>query len=319
VKQPIGGAVRGIQESSTLGRLVRGGGAARAPRPRPGRSALALAALLAVGRAAARSAPSVAFFYGRPLPVAELSCFDWAVVEPDNVAPGDLDALHRAGVSVFAYVSLGETASAPLDSTWVLGRNEAWESVIVDPASPAWRERVLGRADLLWRRGYRGLFLDTLDSYARVRRGEEERRAARRAMAELVLAIHRQHPDVRLFLNRGFEILDEVGHLASGIAAESLFFGWDAGGRRYVEVPPADREWLAGRLRSAARQLGIPVVIVDYLPPSRRDEAREAARRIESMGFVPWISTPGLDVIGVGALSPGDGGRRTSRAGTEGD
>lgn len=313
--------MRGIHEpSSSLANLMAGGGAPCArDRRRRRPSALAVAALLALGRAEARSAPSVAFFYGRPLPVAELSCFDWAVVEPDNVAAGELAALHRAGVSVFAYMSLGESASAAADSSWALGRNEAWGSVIVDPGSAAWRERVLARADLLWRRGYRGLFLDTLDSYARVRQGEEERRAARRAMSELVLAIHRRHPDLRLFLNRGFEILDEVGQLVSGIAAESLFFGWDAAARRYVDVPPADREWLARRLGDAARALGIPAVAVDYLPPSRRDEARAAAQRIEALGFVPWISTPGLDVMGVGALSPRDRSHRPLRAGLEED
>jgi hypothetical protein len=43
-------------------------------------------------------------------------------------------------------------------------------------------------------------------------------------------------------------------------------------------------------------------VVVDYLPPSRRDAARAAARRIEAMGFTPWIATPELDVLGVGSV-----------------
>jgi hypothetical protein len=44
------------------------------------------------------------------------------------------------------------------------------------------------------------------------------------------------------------------------------------------------------------------VVVVDYLPPARRAAARDAARRIQAMGFSPWISTPSLDMLGVGKV-----------------
>src|SRR5262249_17130998 len=40
----------------------------------------------------------------------------------------------------------------------------------------------------------------------------------------------------------------------------------------------------------------------DYLPESRREDARAAARRIQAMGFVPWIATPALDTLGVGTI-----------------
>lgn len=271
------------------------------------RSKLAWAALLVLARAEARApstnAPSVAFFYGSPVPVAELGRFDWVVVEPENLKPADLAALHRAGAEVFAYVSLGEATRGSAEASWTLGHNEAWNSVIVDPAAEGWRDRIRDRVDALWERGYRGLFLDTLDSYARTLRGEDARRATA-AMATLVRGIRQRHPGMKLLLNRGFELLDEVGGIVSGVAAESLLFGWDPAGRRYVEVPEADRAWLAARLRDVKEQLRIPVIVVDYLPPSRWAEAREAARRIEEMGFVPWISTPALDVLGVGRARP---------------
>ena len=170
--------------------------------------------------------PAVAFFYGSPVPVAELGAFDWVVVEPENLPAADLAALHQAGVEVFAYLSLGEASPVAAEAGWSLGRNDAWNSVIVDPAAEGWRARIRDRVDALWARGYRGLFLDTLDSYARALRGEDARRAAL-AMASLVRAILQRHPDMKLVLNRGFEILDEVGGLVSGVAAESLLFGWD--------------------------------------------------------------------------------------------
>ena len=48
------------------------------------RSTLLIAAI-AGGAQAAPGKPSVAFFYGKQVPVAELSQFDWVVVQPENL------------------------------------------------------------------------------------------------------------------------------------------------------------------------------------------------------------------------------------------
>lgn len=56
-----------------------------------------------LGRPAfAQTNPSVAFFYGKPVPVGQLGRFDWVVVEPDHLDARGLDELQRAGVQVFA-------------------------------------------------------------------------------------------------------------------------------------------------------------------------------------------------------------------------
>jgi hypothetical protein len=200
-----------------------------------------------LGRPAfAQTNPSVAFFYGKPVPVGQLGRFDWVVVEPDHLDARGLDELQRAGVQVFAYLSLGEAAPEAIDPGWILGRNAPWGSVIVDPRAAEWRSRILARVDALAARGFHGLFLDTLDSYAMVLRADA-RRAAAVAMASLIRDISDHHRDVKLLFNRGFELLDDVGGRASAVAAESLY-GWDAAAKRYVDVPTADRAWLTREL-----------------------------------------------------------------------
>src|SRR5262245_58593548 len=172
----------------------------------------------------AQTNPSVAFYYGKPVPVVELGRFDWVVVEPDHLGARGLEELQRSGVDVFAYLSLGEAAPDAIDASWILGRNAPWGSVIVDPRPAGRRAQILARTDALHARGYRGLFLDTLDSYAMVLSGDA-RRSAAVAMASLIREISARHPDVKLFFNRGFELMDEVGSRASAVAAESLLFG----------------------------------------------------------------------------------------------
>ncbi|TMD62666.1 MAG: hypothetical protein E6I84_16890, partial [Chloroflexi bacterium] len=257
---------------------------------------------LLLARSAQAGKPAVAFFYGKPVPVADLRHFDWVVVQPDNLDPEGLAELNRARVEVFAYLSMGEAAAHDVEPGSVVGSNPGWNSVIVNPAAASWREQILARADSLAERGYRGLFLDTLDSYVAALPGAQARRAAAVAMGRLVAALHERHPELRLFFNRGFEILGEVGDLASAVAAESLFFGWDAVRKEYVEVSEADRKWLTAQLRGVKERYGIPIVVIDYVPTARRHAGRVAARRINALGFTPWVSNASLDALGVGSV-----------------
>jgi uncharacterized protein (TIGR01370 family) len=245
---------------------------------------------------------SVALFYGAPLPVEALSQFDWVVVEPGNAAPAEVAALSRANVRVFAYLSVGEArADEAVNPQWVLGKDEVWNTSVMDPAARGWRDRILSKADALEKQGYTGLFLDTLDSYAKALPSPAARQARVKGLVSLGRALRRKHPGLLLFFNRGFEILDEAGELADAIAAESVFVGWDQARQRYMDVPEADRAWLVQRLQGIRTRLGIPVVAIDYLPPSRSAEAPAVIRRLETLGFIPWISTPELDQIGFGA------------------
>ena len=103
------------------------------------------------------------------------------------------------GVSL--QVGLGEVVG-------VLGRNGVWGSEVVDTSSAEWSSFLLDRViEPLWTRGYRGFFLDTLDSYERVVPDVQGRTRHARRIGALVGSLKRRHPDAKVILNRGFEIL----------------------------------------------------------------------------------------------------------------
>lgn len=262
--------------------------------------ALALCAGAAAGAAGGPS--SVAFWYAERPPLAELSQFDWVVLEAAHLKPADVGYLKEQGSTPFAYLSVGEfdgDAAAIADSGLARGksavRNQAWNSQVMDLAAPSWRAHLLKRAAELRKQGYAGLFLDTLDSFQL--QAEERREGQRRALASFLAQLHRQEPGLKLFFNRGFEVLPELPGVASAVAVESIHAGWDAAAGQYREVPQEDRDWLKGHL-DALRAQGMPIVAIDYLPPERRDEARTLAARLRSEGYVPFVSTPALDYLG---------------------
>lgn len=246
---------------------------------------------------------SVAFWYADQPPLSELAQFEWSVVEPGHMTPGDVKTLRELGSHPFAYVSVGEFDGnkAEIDKAGLRQaispvRNDSWNSQVMDLTAPAWREHLLGRAKALQAQGYDGLFLDTLDSFQLLPEGARE--AQRVALASLLREMHKRQPTLKLFFNRGFEVLPELDGVAAAVAFESLYAGWDAAAKRYRPVPEADRQWLLGELQPL-RAKGIPLVAIDYLPPERRDEARKLAKRLRDEGFIPFISTPELDSIGL--------------------
>ena len=165
-------------------------------------------ALLLAACGAAAAGPSIALYYGSDPPLDELAAFDVAVVDPGHVP--DPRAHSSARSSLFAYVSVGEVHPSrayarDIPQAWKIGANTAWGSILIDQAQPQWpaffREHVIKP---LWDAGYRGFFLDTLDSYQLAAKTAAERARQEAGLAALIAEVKRAYPDARLIFNRGF-------------------------------------------------------------------------------------------------------------------
>jgi polysaccharide biosynthesis protein PelA len=262
--------------------------------------------VMQVPEARASEAPHVAtaFYYGTNLPPELLDHFDRVVVEPDNlpVLPTDVRA------QVFAYVAVGEVNRsrpyrADLPPGVVIGTNAAWGSDVVDVRSDGWRDFLLARVvEPLWQRGFRGIFLDALDSYEGSAAGRDAagRAQCARGVARIVEAIRALHPDLKLLMNRGFEVLPLLSAPPDGLVVESLFHTSDPTGHDYRDVPAAERDALLRALAAVRARWNLPIAVVDYVGPADREARRADATRILRAGFDPYVTTPGLDTIGVG-------------------
>ncbi|MGE5387085.1 MAG: bifunctional glycoside hydrolase 114/ polysaccharide deacetylase family protein [Betaproteobacteria bacterium] len=252
----------------------------------------------------ASAAPSVALFYGKDAPLAELKAFDIVIVEPDHGY--DPRRYRHPESELFAYVAVGEAnPSRPwfrdIPAGAKLAENPAWGSAVIDLSQPDWPNFVAERmVTPLWEKGYRGFFLDTLDSYRLAKNFDEA--AQQKGLVTVIETLHRRFPGIRLILNRGFEVVPALRGKIMMVAAESLFQGWDAASRRYVEVPAADREWLLGQLRKVRDEYGIPVLAIDYVAPTDRKLTRATAERIKALGIVPWVTDGALETLGIGAV-----------------
>ncbi|GAB2898666.1 bifunctional glycoside hydrolase 114/ polysaccharide deacetylase family protein [Uliginosibacterium flavum] len=257
------------------------------------------------GHNAQAALQSIAFHYGADAPLDELHAFDVAVVEPDHGF--DPVAYRTASSELFAYVSVGEINPSKsyanlVSADWKLGGNAIWGTGILDQSSPAWRDFFVEQIMApLWTRGYRGFFLDTLDSY-RLGGAKTDLAAQQAGLITLIQSLHRRFPGIRLIANRGFELMPDLAGEIEAVAAESLFRGWNASKGVYFEVPTQSREWLLAQLNEVKSRYGIPVIAIDYVSPNARGLARDTAAKIRESGFVPWVTDGGVSTLGVGKV-----------------
>ena len=247
---------------------------------------------------------NVAFYYGNDPVGNELQAFDIVVTDPDGgIKP---DPFHRRHGDFFAYVSIGEDDpnrqySKQLKPEWLIGENNGWKTKIIDISQEEWQIFFLNTViEPLWQRGYRGFFLDTLDSY-RLAAKKEDFPRMEAGLAATIRAIHQRHPEARLILNRGFEILDQVKDITFAVAAESLFQNFNPVNGQYGTVSDEDRLWLTNKLNEV-KNAGLPVIVIDYVRPGNRPFMRQTAEKIKSLGFSPWVTDKGLASLGVGNI-----------------
>lgn len=245
--------------------------------------------------------PSVALYYGATPPVDVLAGYDIAVLEPDS---GFLPREHPLpNTSWFAYASVGEVTPhrsyyREIPADWFIGRNTTWSSHVVDQSKSGWPAFFLRHViDPLWALGYRGFFLDTLDSYQLATKTDAARAQQREGLVRVIRAIKKRHPQAKLILNRGFELLPQVHGDVDAIAFESLFNGWDQAHQRYVPVPDDDRAWLLAQARIVREQYKLPVIAIDYCAPSDGACARSSIDQIDALGLIPYVTDGALQTV----------------------
>ena len=176
--------------------------------------------VLACGAQAAT--PAVALYYGHDIPLSEFRTFDLVVMDPDHRAH-DIRAL-QSGTQAYAYVSVTEVQPtrayyADIAADWKLARNQDWQSDVIDQSVAAWPDFFANRVVApLWERGFRGFFLDTLDSYRLAEKFDEQ--AQQQGLVRVIDTLHQSFPGIQLILNRGFDILPQVQGKVAMVAAE---------------------------------------------------------------------------------------------------
>ena len=285
------------------------------------RRLLAAALVLGLGGASAPAASSIrplagvrtwaVYYAAAPEAAADLARFDVVVLDPHAHPP--LPLVKRHGSLLLSYVSLGEVNTNHLEyaaiagEPWVLSPNPSWpDARRLDVRAPGYERWLLDRVVPGALAGpVNGLFLDTADTVLDLEQSDPRRyKGAARALERVLAEMKRRHPRALLMINGGLPIAERLPTVLDAVALESIWTDYDFKAKAY-RVRPADEAESRALLLNRVVALGLPVFTLEYTAADRGAPwPAELIQRSRARGFIPYVSTIGLDQVSTHTLAP---------------
>ena len=238
----------------------------------------------------------------------ELLAYELGIVAANSTA--DIAAGQELGRKYLGYISLVEVADEQhvreAKSAGLLTKavNRVWKGAVADVTRPEWKSFVLERlAKPIADRGFDGFFLDTVDSVALIAHSAKARAKCRRSLVETIRSLRTTYPDKEIMINRGFDLLPDLGDAIDGVLIESVFRSYDFENKTYVPTAKTDTQALLDHIRRIKAD-GKSVYVLDYVPEDDRAAASETLARIEEAGAHGYLATPELNGVSAGPIVP---------------
>jgi endo-alpha-1,4-polygalactosaminidase (GH114 family) len=104
-------------------------------------------------------------------------------------------------------------------------------------------------------------------------------------------------------INGGFPLAERLPTVLDALALESIWTDYDFKAKAY-RVRPADEAESRALLLARVVALGLPVFTIEYAAADRGAPwPAELIRRARARGFVPYVSTIGLDQVSTHTLA----------------
>lgn len=244
-------------------------------------------------------------YYSDRAALEELIKYDLLVFDSEVHPP--LDPLTDRDKILLGYISLGEVEDYRYyfndvkSDGILLQENKNWKgSYFADIRSRLWVSRVIEQMipDIL-RRGFDGLFIDTLDNPIYLENEDPEKyRGMKDAAVRLVRSIRLHYPSIKIMINRAYEILPEVGLYIDMVLGESMFTDYDFEKKSYYVVPIYRYQSQVNLLKDVKKRMPhLKIFTLDYWETSDISGIVRIYKEQRANGFEPYVATIELDRI----------------------
>jgi polysaccharide biosynthesis protein PelA len=238
-----------------------------------------------------------AAYYDKQVPAEHFKGYGLVVF--DRVYHPDFTILKGKTV-VLAYVSAGEVpsdsdlAQQMRDEGLILKDNAHWQSHAVDLRAPVWQRAVIAQVQDAKDRGFDGVMLDTVDSPIHTIR-PLERPDMQAAAINLIRSIRSQFPEMKIMLNRGFDILPQIAGEIDYALAESICAQTELAIGQSTLLPDSVYRKNVELLQQAkVKAPRLKLYTLDYWNMDDLKGVHSIYRQQREAGFVPYVSTPDL-------------------------
>jgi uncharacterized protein (TIGR01370 family) len=229
------------------------------------------------------ASPPFMIYYGDKTPIKTLEKFDVVVLDPESYP--DVKAMKNM---TYGYVSIGEVENykpyykKAIDLKVVGKENPNWKgsySVILKPRK--WQQIIIDDViPTIRAKGYKGIFLDTVDSLV-------ENNQSKNDIAEFINLIKSKYVDIKVMVNRGFDVLDLVN--VDSVLYESTITTYDFDKKKHTWHPAEVKNWLPKTKKT--------IYSVDYWTSSDKVNIEKIYKEAISRGYKPLVTDINLNTI----------------------
>lgn len=231
--------------------------------------------------------------------------YDICVLDSTHYPP--LIPLKQDEKILMGYLSLGEVENYRFyfhdvkKQGILLKENPNWKgSFYVDVRNPLWAKRVV--EDLvpkILQEGFDGIFLDTLDNAEFLEDTDPHTyKGMKEAAVNLVKAIRQNYPQIKIMMNRGFQILPKVVNVIDMELGEAIYSGYDFDKKNYKLQTREEYQEAVEILKEAQEQNPkLKVFTLDYWNKKDTQKIAEIYQQQRTDGFIPYVATIKLDEI----------------------
>lgn len=238
-------------------------------------------------------------YYGESEDPANFAPYSLVVFESENHPV--IEGLLESGKTVLGYLNLGEVEDNRFyfkevkDEGILLEENPNWKgSFFVDLRDKRWTKRVLENLiPAILFQGFTGIFIDTLDNAAYLEEKDPSKyKGMKKAAIDLVKAIRLNYPDMKIMLNRGFEILPGVAKDIDMELAESIFSEYNQKKKTYELIAKPTYESHVKVLKEAQKiNPNLEIYTLDYWDLKDPEGIKKIYHAEREQGFIPYVAT----------------------------
>lgn len=241
-----------------------------------------------------------AVYYDKQLPASAFA--DYNLVVFDRIYYPDFTEL-KGKTTVLAYISLGEVHGESEEHALMaaqgglIGNRSSWNSYTVDLTSKTWAKIIDAQVRDAMDKGFDGIMLDTADSALHLADMDSPEKAARaqEAAIGIIQNLHETYPDMKIMLNRGFEILPRVATAIDYALGESMLAETNVSTGQSGLFPANTYKSTAARLLEArALSPSLKLYTLDYWNPEDVEGMQKLYAIHRARGFTPYVTTPDL-------------------------
>ncbi len=238
-------------------------------------------------------------YYGEALPSDRFIDYDLIVF--DSRAHPPLRPLQNRGKILLGYLSVGEAEKYRHDFSTIeemgalLEENPEWpDHFVVDMRNRQWVKYLIEvKIPGILHRGFDGLMLDTIDSALYLWEKDKIKYAGMdQAAIDLIGAIRQHYPDIKIMVNRGFQVLPKVAPSIDMVLAESIMVDFKNNSTEAKYFPESVTEGVVSIITGAKKvNNDLKVYSLDYWPIADEAEVKNIYMKQRERGYVPYVST----------------------------